>query len=221
MIILYNMSDAGAASKEMTRAARGWIPAMDACCGPYVNTVGSARNSDMRSRLRKEWIVMATKIIKLKIQEEEDLYSPFDPDRKMISEDIASYISRNFEHTRIKEKSDYVIEIKSDSPVDEENVKSNIRDYFNDELDAVKYSLKRLSMKAACLFVFGTIALAVWFFLSATYSSVNLEILSIIGWVAIWEATSVTIMGKHDLREQQRDYERASKAEIKIEVSEQ
>lgn len=161
---------------------------------------------------------MITKVIKLKIEEEADLYSPYDPDQKMISDDIASHFSRSFQHTGINEKADYVIEIKSDSPVDEENVKRNIRDYFNGELDTIKYSIKRLSMKAACLFIFGTVVLSIWFFLSETYSAVNLEILSIIGWVAIWEATSVMIMGKHDLREQKRDYEKASKAEIKIEV---
>jgi hypothetical protein len=39
---------------------------------------------------------MSTQIIKMKIHEESDLYSPLDPDRNILSEDIVSYLTRVF-----------------------------------------------------------------------------------------------------------------------------
>ena len=41
--------------------------------------------------------------------------------------------------------------------------------------------------------------LSIWFYLSRNDENVNLEVLSIVGCVTIWEATSIVIMGRHDL----------------------
>ncbi len=39
---------------------------------------------------------MATREIKLKIHDESELYSPMDPDQKMLSGDVIDYLSRRF-----------------------------------------------------------------------------------------------------------------------------
>lgn len=39
---------------------------------------------------------MVTKEIKLNIHEETDLYSEYDPDRTLLSEDIVSHLQRNY-----------------------------------------------------------------------------------------------------------------------------
>ena len=39
---------------------------------------------------------MTTKTINLKLQEEADLYSPFDPAQEMISDDVVSHLTRSF-----------------------------------------------------------------------------------------------------------------------------
>ena len=149
--------------------------------------------------------IIATRIIKLKIHDEQDLFSEYDPDHKMMSEDLLSFISRSF-----------VIHIESDTPVNQESVKQRIREYFGYERDMVKKDLRLLSLKAACLAVFGIVVLVIWYYLSLDSESVNLEVLSIIGWVAVWEATSIMIMGRHDLNKLKRNYKRMSEAKIVI-----
>ena len=46
-----------------------------------------------------------------------------------------------------------------------------------------------------------------------------MEVLSIMGWVAIWEATSIAIMRRPELIHVQKTYDRASKAQIIVDVS--
>ena len=49
---------------------------------------------------------MSTKEINLKIHEEADLYSAFDPEQKLLSEDVTEYLARNYlnKHRSLKEK---------------------------------------------------------------------------------------------------------------------
>ena len=39
---------------------------------------------------------MSTKEINLKIHEEADLYSAFDPEQKLLSEDVTAYLTQNY-----------------------------------------------------------------------------------------------------------------------------
>ena len=155
--------------------------------------------------------IIATRIIKLKIHDEQDLFSEYDPDHKMMSEDLLSFISRSFAKVDKNNRDDYMIHIESDTPVNQESGKQRIS-----ERDMVKKDLRLLSLKAACLAVFGIVVLVIWYYLSLDSESVNLEVLSIIGWVAVWEATSIMIMGRHDLNKLKRNYKRMSEAKIVI-----
>ena len=148
---------------------------------------------------------MATQMIKVKIQEESDLFSDYDPDQKLLSEDVMSYLFRSAEDFHGMNRENLVIQITSDTPVNEENVREKFREFFIREKNVVNLSLRKLTLKALCLGIFGVIILSIWFYLSATSENVNLEILSIIGWVAIWEAASVILIGTHELAMTKKD----------------
>ena len=66
-----------------------------------------------------------TRIIKVKIHEESDLYSPFDPDQKLLSKDVISYFTDNYINVHRKFREKYQVNIISDTPVNEENVKNS------------------------------------------------------------------------------------------------
>ena len=161
---------------------------------------------------------MVTQEIKLKIHEEADLFSPFDPDQKLLSEDVIQYIARNYLNLHRSFKEKYIIHISSDTPVDEENVKKRIFEHYSQEKDNISYELKKLRLKEICLAAFGIIVLSIWLYLSVSTSNINTEILSIMGWVAIWEATSIIIMARPELRHLQKVLDKAMNAEIIIDV---
>ena len=74
-------------------------------------------------------------------------------------------------------------------------------------------------MKQIYLAVCGLLLLSIWFFLSVTSESagaVKLEIISIVGWVAIWEAASISIMQRPELVFMRKAFERIINAQIII-----
>ena len=159
---------------------------------------------------------MTTKTINLKLQEEADLYSPFDPAQEMIADDVVSHLTRSFQNLHKNNKEEYVLQISCETPLNKETAAENLRNFFAQEIDSVKRSLRQLFWKSLCLAVFGILVLSLWFFLSADSESVNLEILSIVGWVAIWEATSITIMGRHELNQLKKQFDKLLNAEVRI-----
>ena len=70
---------------------------------------------------------MVTKEIKLKLHEESDLYSSYDPDQKLLSEDVAIYLTHNYLNKHRKNDEKYILRIISDTPVNQENAKENIQ----------------------------------------------------------------------------------------------
>ena len=159
------------------------------------------------------------KEIKLKIHEEDDLYSPYDPDQKLLSEDVVTHLMRNFIHKHRSLKEKYTLRIITDTPVDEERVRENIRAFFIQEMDDANYAIKRLTLKEIGLAVVGVVFLLTWLYASSKASDLKLEILSIMGWVGIWEATDIFIMERPALIILRKNIKNLLEAEIVIEVS--
>ena len=162
---------------------------------------------------------MTTQEIKLKIHEEADLFSEYDPDQMLLSEDIASYFERNYLNKHRSPIEKYILHIYSDTPVNKESVQTRLVQYFTQEKDNIAYEIKKLTLKQIYLAVFGVLILALWFFLSVNSENagvVKLEIISIIGWVAIWEAASISIMQRPELVFMRKAYERIINAQIII-----
>ena len=159
-------------------------------------------------------LIMAVHEVKLKIQEESDLFSPLDPDQDMLSEEVATHFERTIENLHIKKKDSFVIRIFTDTPVNEENIKKKIRNHLSRQRDIIKRDLRSLILKEICLAIFGAAVLAVWLYLSARTENVSVEILSIIGWVAVWEATSIVIMEHPRLHRSKIEFEHLLSSEI-------
>lgn len=103
---------------------------------------------------------MTKQEIKLKVNDESELYSPMDPDQNMLSDDAAAYLSRVFlnKHRRMREN--YVIRIISDAPVQEARIQQTIRKEFDRQKDDVRFALKRLMLKLICLAILGAAILS-------------------------------------------------------------
>ena len=84
------------------------------------------------------------------------------------------------------------------------------------EMDDVNYGIKRLTLKEIGLAVAGVIFLLLWLYASSKAGSIKLEILSIIGWVGIWEATDIMIMERPELIMARKNIKNMLEAEIII-----
>ena len=94
-----------------------------------------------------------------------------------------------------------------------------IRRGFDQERDDIKYAVKRLTMKEVYLAIIGVVILSLWLYLSATMENVRVEILSIMGWVCVWEATSIAVLQRPELHRMQLNIERLTGSQIVFHVA--
>ena len=139
-----------------------------------------------------------------------------DPTHNLLSDKTISYLERVFPGKRGSPKEEYVINIISDTPVDDEHIKKVIRGEFEMQKDDFCFDMKRKTFKGLFLGIFGSIVLLIWWYLSFK-AQVEVEIIYIVGWVAIWEVTSM-IIRRPELMRRKKHLDRLINAEIRIQV---
>ena len=145
--------------------------------------------------------------IKLKVHDETDLYNPFDPDQKTFSDGVESYIQQKYdEDSHPFDK--LIIHIISETPVDEERLHRNFQSYISHELDVLEKEQKITTARQIRLFIIGIIFIAIWLTVSAVTENVTVEVLSIIGSVAVWEAVDIWILDRPGMRAKKRKLQR-------------
>ncbi len=158
--------------------------------------------------------------IRLKVHEESDMFSPYDPDQMMLSEDISSYLTTCYENKHRAALEKYSVHIFTDKPINKEHVQQAIRAYCTQERSNNLHEMKIETLREVVLILLGVLFLALYFYLSSTYEGVWMEVLSIIGGVAVWEAASIAILSRPGLYRVEKIYDQASHAEIIIDVVE-
>ena len=159
---------------------------------------------------------MLTQEIKLKIHDEAELFSPYDPDGNQLSEDVNSYFARCFLETHEKDRENIVIRIESETPVDRENVKEKVRAHFNREQEVAKRALKKLTYKEICIGIVGLILLSLWYLVKRSTDGLSVEVLSMMAAVAIWEAVGIAFMQRPEADQIKKDFEQLTNAEIYV-----
>lgn len=114
-----------------------------------------------------------------------------------------------------------MLRIISDTPVNEEHMLNTIHLEFDQQKDDIHHALKRLMVKMIALAVLGVAILSLWLYLSATSETVGIEILSIMGWVCVWEATSIAVLQQPELRGMWLNIERLTRSKIIFQIAEE
>lgn len=154
-------------------------------------------------------------VISIRIHEESDLYHPLDPDQKLLSDDVISYLERKYgEDSQIGRK--MVIQIISDQPVNEENVRSCFHAYVDQESNSLVKEQHRIRIRQLRLFLIGIFFIAIWLYFSMKKENIFVEVLSIIGSFAVWEAADIWIVESPELRIRKRRTDRLHDTEIRF-----
>lgn len=155
--------------------------------------------------------------IKIRIHEESDLYDSLDPEQQYLSDDVISYIEN-----RYSEKAEYgriSIHIISDKPVNTDRVKEAFRKYAENETNALDKEKHMASIRQIRLFLIGVLFISVWLIASARIENVGVEVLSVIGSFAVWEAADIWIVGKPEIRWKKRRLQRLQETKICITIN--
>ena len=155
--------------------------------------------------------------IKIKIHEEADLYNPLDPEGSELSDEVISYMVRKYQEKGRKEK--HIIHIISDEPVDEEKVRNSFLAYSTKEEMIFGNERNRITLKQFTLFVIGILFISLWLFASSRTENLLVEILSIIGSFALWEAADIWIVEKPVMCIEEKRLKKMMRAEVEFTVT--
>lgn len=130
--------------------------------------------------------------INLRIQQEDDLYSPYDERRLTLRGDVADYLAGQY---NTKELGDEIIlKIKSDGPLSYERVRAAFRELIRDWEIRTANQRRLNGIKQLWLIGVGSVFVAAAILLDGILNPILVELISIVGSFAVWEAANIWIV---------------------------
>ena len=85
--------------------------------------------------------------------------------------------------------------------------------------DDLLFAVRRLILKLIVLAALGVAILSLWLILSVSTESVGVEILSIMGWVCVWDATNIAIIERPAMFHMLKNLRNLIGSEIRFETA--
>ena len=135
-----------------------------------------------------------SKTIHIRVNEEAEIFNPLDPEEKTLSDEVIAYIDEKIEGRKMYEK--VTIEFICDKPLNMEKIEDAFRYYAEDLEEQFNQEYKVCTMQQIYVTVIGVLCISLWLGIRNFYEHVLIEMLSIIGSFAIWEAATIFIEEK-------------------------
>ena len=141
-------------------------------------------------------------IIKLKVENESDLYNPFDMEGKTLSDDVKNYIMEKLQ----LDKSDKGVEIQvfANEEIDRGKLEGALNEWVDQEEGMAQKSYRRNLMQQLFMFIFGLAFIVLSILLESKINVIWSTILSTIGAFSIWESCSIWIVRNPKLKIRRR-----------------
>lgn len=153
--------------------------------------------------------------ISLRIHDENELYNSFDESGKTLNTDVADYLAEQYGSKDAEDE--IILKIKCDGPVDFDRM----RDAFHVLIRKQELHIanqKRINrVKQIWLFCIGLVFVAAGIVLDGILGSVPVELISIVGSFAVWEAANIWIVQNPRTRLAQKILKKLNGTKIVIE----
>ena len=154
--------------------------------------------------------------MKIKIDNEHELYNTFDKFEETLSEDLISYINNKEEISSIKEQEN--IEIISTKKIDEEKLKKAFKKYCDEQLILINRKQKINSTKQIGMLIVGILFIIFSIVLTNKVNLIILEIISTIGSFSIWESANSWLLQSKAIKYNKLKIIKLKNSEIKVTV---
>ena len=152
--------------------------------------------------------------MKIKIDNEDELYNSFDKFEETLSEDLLSFINNKAEVASIKEKEE--IEIISTNKIDENKFKKSFEKYCDEQLILVNRQQKINRTKQIGMLLVGIIFIIFSILLADKINIIILEIISTIGSFSIWESANSWLLQSKTIKYNKLKVIKLKNSEIKF-----
>ena len=150
--------------------------------------------------------------IKLRIQNESELYNPLDEERQTISSDVIDYLYSRYPEKDLFDK--LTIHIVSDDPIDIDNFHSAFLRYLESLRKTLANERRKNAVKQLWMFGIGIVFVGFSLIMADRLPALYGEIISTIGAFAMWEAASIWIVENPKNRLSRKWLDIISKTEI-------
>ena len=154
--------------------------------------------------------------MKIKIDNEHELYNTFDKFEETLSEDLISYINNKEEISSIKEQEN--IEIISTKKIDEEKLKKAFKKYCDEQLILINRKQKINSTKQIGMLIVGILFIIFSIVLTNKVNLIISEIISTIGSFSIWESANSWLLQSKAIKYNKLKIIKLKNSEIKVTI---
>ena len=155
-------------------------------------------------------------MIQLLIENESDLYNPYDPSRTRINEGVYHYLKSYCSPLEASKHVHDTLQIITDSPIDEERFQRVLQDAVKKDIAEFERQIARNSRRAVWEGVLGLLFCALGIMLSVYLDEVLLTVISLLGTMGIMDAITINTTVNHDLKTLKKLLEPIS--DIRLEV---
>jgi hypothetical protein len=155
-------------------------------------------------------------MIQLLIENESDLYNPYDPSRTRINEGVYHYLKSYCSPLEASKHVHDTLQIITDSPIDEERFQRVLQDAVKKDIAEFERQIARNSRRAVWEGVLGVLFCALGIMLSVYLDEVLLTVISLLGTMGIMDAITINTTVNHDLKNLKKLLEPIS--DIRLEV---
>ena len=152
--------------------------------------------------------------MRIKIENEDELYNQFDEFEETLSEDLISYINNKSEITSIKEKED--IEVISTNKIDENKFKKSFEKYCDEQLILINRQQNINRTKKIGMLIVGIVFIIFSILLTDKINLIVLEIISTIGSFSIWESANSWLLQSKAIKFNKKRALKLRNSEIKF-----
>ncbi|MBQ8159531.1 MAG: hypothetical protein IJ083_02175 [Clostridia bacterium] len=144
------------------------------------------------------------KTIRIRLQSHADLFSRFDPTGTRLSGDLYSYIKTCFEEIPLLERTRAVICLEGDVETDGDRFLTLLRTAVDRELQRMDTDIRINRLKMWRLYIIGIVLVIVGVVLALSLNQIILQLISIVGSMAVKDAATIQIQHNPDLRVKKR-----------------
>lgn len=159
----------------------------------------SRKKFDAKKFLHDIYIKGDYAIIPIKVNSIEDFYDRYDSDKNTLSQELATYIEKIAYNIPIKYKFILKITCPNLNDEDKKEIERLFRAHYGLAIYDKDLDLKINGVDVTWLFGAGVSIISAMFLWGSNLAPYLKEVLSIIGWVAVWDAVEDLIVGRRKI----------------------
>lgn len=164
--------------------------------------------------IKDNYILRNRAVIKVLVNSNEEFYNDHDPRKRTINKSLMDYVSEEAENIPFKYNIDIEFYCDELTDLEKKNITNMIKEYYGLKVYSCKSSIRHGIIKTLMLFIFGAFFLACAMLNQNILNIIYDEVVYVIGWVLLWEATETFLFSNSKDKARKKNYKQLYNAKV-------